>query len=153
MGTIAKIQLETVFYFALMVLGVVTLIISLGYGFGSLERPGQGLYPCLVSTLILVFSTILFILKCKSKKSNSLFNLESAKTYILIFITLCLWIVVMPLLGYGIVTLLATFALCKIMKLEGWWKPFAVSISTALFIYLLFGYILYSDLPKGIWGS
>ena len=29
----------------------------------------------------------------------------------------------MPLLGYVVVTLLATYAFCKIMKLEGWWKP------------------------------
>ena len=58
----------------------------------------------------------------------------------------------MPFLGYVIVTLLATYAFCKIMKLEGWWKPLAVSVGTALFIYLLFDYWLYIDLPRGILG-
>jgi hypothetical protein len=66
--------------------------------------------------------------------------------------TFCLWIAVMPFLGYVIVTLLATLAFCKIMKLEGWWKPLAVSAGTALFIYLLFDYWLYIDLPRGILG-
>jgi hypothetical protein len=58
----------------------------------------------------------------------------------------------MPLLGYVIVTLLATLALCKIMLLEGWRKPLAVAIGTSLFIYLLFDHWLYIDLPRGILG-
>ncbi len=34
----------------------------------------------------------------------------------------------------------------------GWWMPLAVSGGTALFIYLLFDYWLYIDLPRGILG-
>jgi len=64
----------------------------------------------------------------------------------------CPWILMMPLLGYVVVTLLATYAFCRIMKLEGWWKPISVSAGTALFIYLLFDYWLYIDLPRGFWG-
>ena len=64
----------------------------------------------------------------------------------------CLWILLMPLFGYVVVTLLATYGFCKIMKLEGWWKPLSVSAGTALFIYLLFDYWLYIDLPRGILG-
>jgi hypothetical protein len=65
--------------------------------------------------------------------------------------TFCLWILVMPLLGYVLVTLLATYAFCKIMRLEGWRKPLAVSGGTALFIFLLFDYWMYIDLPRGFW--
>ncbi len=63
-----------------------------------------------------------------------------------------LWILVMPWLGYVVVTLFITFGIAKIMKLEGFWKPFSISAGTALFIYLLFDYWLYIDLPKGILG-
>jgi hypothetical protein len=38
------------------------------------------------------------------------------------------------------------------MKLEGWVKPLAVSGGTALFLYLLFDYWMYIDLPRGILG-
>jgi hypothetical protein len=38
------------------------------------------------------------------------------------------------------------------MKLEGWVKPLAVSAGTALFVYLLFDYWLYIDLPRGLLG-
>jgi len=77
---------------------------------------------------------------------------RGASTLILMTATFCLWIVAMPFLGYVVVTLLATIALCKIMMLEGWWKPLVVSVGTALFIYLLFDHWLYIDLPRGILG-
>jgi hypothetical protein len=38
------------------------------------------------------------------------------------------------------------------MKLEGWGKPILLSAVVALFIYLLFDYWLYLDLPRGIFG-
>ena len=84
--------------------------------------------------------------------SAPLFDRGGIKTFLLMTAAFCLWIIVMPFLGYVIVTLLATYAFCKIMKLEGWWKPLAVSAGTALFIYLLFDYWLYIDLPRGILG-
>jgi len=77
---------------------------------------------------------------------------EGIKTFLLMTATFCLWIAVMPFLGYVIVTLLATYAFCKIMRLEGWWKPLALSAGTALFIYLMFDSWLYIDLPRGILG-
>ena len=75
---------------------------------------------------------------------------EGAGTLALMTLTFCLWILAMPRLGYVVVSLLATYAFCKIMKLEGWRKPLAVSVGTALFIYALFDYWLYIDLPRGI---
>ncbi len=64
----------------------------------------------------------------------------------------CIWILLMPLLGYGVVTLLVTWAFCKIMRLEGWWRPLAVSPGRAAFIYLSFDSWLYIDLPRGFRG-
>jgi hypothetical protein len=57
------------------------------------------------------------------------------------------------LLGYVVVTAIATFAFGKTMKLEGSRKPLALAGGTALFIYLLFDKWLYIDLPRGIFGS
>ncbi len=144
--------IETVFDFILMVLGIIILIISWGYGFGSFRRPGPGLYPFFIGALVLLFSAILLALEMKPKKSEPIFSKGGALTFILMVITFFLWIVVMPLLGYVIVTLLATFAFSKVMRLEGWWKPLAVSVGTAFFIYLLFDYWLYIDLPRGLLG-
>ena len=146
------IRLEMVFDLFLVLLGIVIVIVSFGYGFGSLRRPGPGLYPFFIGVAVLVLSLFVTISELRSKTDPHLMDREGIKTFVLMTVTFCLWIVAMPLLGYVIVTLLATCAFCKIMKLEGWWKPLAVSAGTAFFIYLLFDYLLYIDLPRGLLG-
>ena len=49
-------QIEILFDFLLMVLGVAIIIISLAYGFGTFRRPGPGLYPFFIGVSIVVFS-------------------------------------------------------------------------------------------------
>ncbi len=140
------------FDFILMVLGLVIITISLTYGFGTFRRPGPGLYPFFIGVAIFVFSMVLLISELRSPMGAPIFAQKGHKTFLLMIATFCLWIIVMPFLGYVIVTLLATYTFGKIMKLEGWWKPLAVSAGTALFIYLLFDYWLYIDLPRGFLG-
>lgn len=147
------LQPELFFTFLLMALGIVIIIVSLRYGFGALRRPGPGLYPFFVSLIIISSSIILLILGLKSKSSGPLFTKSGLKTFLLMVITFCLWIITMPVLGYVIVTFAVAFAFCKIMKLEGWLKPLALSVGTALFIYVLFDVWLYIDLPRGILGK
>jgi hypothetical protein len=152
MGKLKVFQFEPWFDFVLMALGVVIMMISLTYGFGTFRRPGPGLYPFFIGVSIFVFSMVLLISELRSPMGAPIFDRKGYKTFLFMIATFCLWILVMPFLGYVIVTLLATYAFGKIMKLEGWWKPLAVSAGTALFIYLLFDYWLYIDLPRGILG-
>ena len=147
-----KIHPEVIFDFLLFVLGAVILIVSLGYGFGTLKSPGPGMYPFFVGLIVVCFGGVIVIKELRSGKAESRVTASAAKTFVLMIVTCALWIVVMPFLGYVIVTFLATYAFCKIMKLEGWVKPLALSIGTAVFVYLLFDYWLYIDLPRGILG-
>ena len=152
MGKAARLRLATCFDFLMLVLGIVIAVVSWGYGFGSFGRPGPGLYPFFIGSAIAVFALFILISELRSDTAKPALDTKGAVTLVLMTATFCLWIVAMPLLGYVVVTLLAAFAFCKIMKLEGWWKPLAVSGGTALFIYLLFDYWLYIDLPRGILG-
>ena len=136
----------------MLILGIVIAVVSWGYGFGSFARPGPGLYPFFIGAAIALFAFFILLAELRSDTAKPVLDKEGAVTLILMTVTFCLWIVVMPLLGYVLVTLVAAYAFCKIMKLEGWWKPLAVSGGTALFIYLLFDYWLYIDLPRGILG-
>ena len=145
-------RLEIFFDFFLLALGVAITIVSLGYGVGTLARPGPGFYPGLIGVAIAIFSFFILASELRSTTNETVLDREGAITLTLMTTTCCLWIVAMPLLGYVVVSLLATFAFCKIMKLEGWLKPLAVSGGTALFLYLLFGYWMYIDLPRGILG-
>lgn len=147
-----RFSLEAFLDLLLLVLGVAIAVVSLGYGFGSPARPGPGLYPFFVGAGIAAFSLLLLISELRSPHRVSPLDRGGFKTLALMTGTFCLWILVMPLLGYVLVTLLATYGFCKVMKLEGWRKPLAVSAGTALFIYLLFDYWLYIDLPRGILG-
>ena len=152
MGQREKFHTESLFDLVLTILGGVIMMISLAYGFGTFRRPGPGLYPFFIGLSIFVFSIALLIAEFRSPRSVPLFAAGGVKTFLIMTATFCLWIVVMPVLGYVPVTFLATLAFAKIMKLEGWWKPLTVSTGTALFIYLLFDYWLYIDLPRGILG-
>ena len=147
-----RFGLERFFELLLLCLGVAVAAVSWGYGFGSLARPGPGLYPFFVGVAIAVFAFFTLLSGLRSEVAGIAIDTERVKKLVLMSLTFCLWILAMPLLGYVIVTLLATFAFCKIMNLEGWWKPLAVSGGTALFIFLLFDYWLYVDLPTGILG-
>ena len=73
------------------------------------------------------------------------------KTFLSMIGAFVFWIIAMPYLGYPIATLITAFCLCKIMNLEGWLKPSILSAAMALFVYLLFDYWLYIDLPRGFW--
>jgi len=146
-----RFSLETAFDLLLTLLGAVIILVSLGYGFGSFRRPGPGLFPFFVGLFIFIFSGVLSISGLRSPAPLALLNREGMKTFLLMIVFFCLWILIMPLIGYVVVTLLVTFGFCRVMKLEGWWKPISVSAGTTLFIYLLFDYWLYIDLPKGFW--
>jgi hypothetical protein len=142
--------LETGFDLLLLVLGCVITYVSWGYGFGSMARPGPGLYPFFIGIAIAVFSFVILVSHLKTPAGEALLDKDETKTLLYMAAAFCLWIAAMPLLGYVVVTLIATYAFCKAMKLEGWYAPLAVSTGTALFIYVLFDYWLYIDLPRGV---
>lgn len=141
--------------FDVLLLGIGGLVAytAWGYGFGSLARPGPGLYPFFVGAAIAGFSAILLASHLKSAPRHEPFEKGQPSTLALMAAAFCFWILAMPLLGYVVVTAIAAFAFSKTMKLEGWRKPLALSCGTALFIHLLFDKWLYIDLPRGIFGN
>jgi hypothetical protein len=152
MQQVFRFTLETVFLVLLFVAGCAIGAISWGYGFGSVNQPGPGLYPFFVGAAIAVFAALLLVFQLRSGTGSAGPDAQGARTLFLMTLTFCLWILAMPLLGYVLVTLLATCAFSKIMRLEGWVKPLVLSAGTALFIYLMFDHWLYIDLPRGILG-
>jgi hypothetical protein len=143
---------ERVAHLAISLASILIMFLSASYGLGSAAKPGPGMYPFVVGLLILGFSLFLFVSSLRCEKKGAMFEAGQVRIFALFIGACCFWILAMPYLGYPAVTLLATFFIAKIMKLEGWVKPLAVSAGTALFIYLLFDCWLYIDLPRGFWG-
>jgi putative tricarboxylic transport membrane protein len=148
-----KLGAEAAVDVVLLAIGGAIAYISWGYGFGSIARPGPGLYPFFVGTAISLFAGILLAAHIKAPPDHESLDRAQRRTLALMAATFCLWILAMPVLGYVIVTGLATLAFSKTMKLEGWRKPIALSAGVALFIYLVFDKWLYIDLPRGIFGA
>lgn len=143
---------ERIAHFVIFLLSILMMGLSLSYGIGTLAKPGSGLYPFAIGLFILPLSLSLFISSLRSRREDSILTRKEIATF-LSFVGACVfWIIAMPYLGYPAVTLFATLFLCKVMKLEGWLKPFILSAGTALFIFILFDYWLYIDLPRGILG-
>jgi len=135
----------------LLVLGVYITIESIRIGFGTLKEPEAGLFPFIGGVIILVSD--IFILFGKRKSSEPLFqDRNGIKIFSALLCIFILWIIAMPSLGYVIVTFLASFVISKVLKLEGWLRSLVLAGGITLFIYLLFDYWLYIDLPRGILG-
>ena len=142
---------ELMFDFLLLILGIVIVLVSWGYGFGTWKRPGPGLYPFFLGLIIILpFSLALIIRGFRAKKSERRFDKSSLITFSLMIVSFIFWIVSLPVLGYVVATFCVTYALGKILRLEGWIRPLILSAGTSIFIYLLFDYWLYIDLPRGI---
>jgi putative tricarboxylic transport membrane protein len=143
---------ERIAHFVIVLLSILMMILSPSYGLGTLGKPGAGLYPFAIGLFIFPLGLFLFISSLRSQTKGSTLNREGIGTFLSFTGACVFWIMAMPYLGYPVVTLLATFFLSKTMKLEGWLKPFLLSAGTALFIFILFDYWLYIDLPRGFLG-
>lgn len=142
---------ELVFNLLIMALGIYVMATSLKIGFGTLREPDAGFFPFVGGLIILVAN--FFVLARESRKNQPLFpNRAGIPIFFMFTAIAACWILVMPYLGYVIMSFLAVLGLSKVMKLEGWGKPLLLSAVVALFIYLLFDYWLYLDLPRGILG-
>jgi putative tricarboxylic transport membrane protein len=149
MNRLPRIRSELVFNIIVMVLAGYIMLVSVQMGFGTLKEPEAGFFPFLGG--VLLFFANLFVLGEKERQADSVFK-QSSEIFILLKIALLFvfWIVLMPRLGYVIVTLLTVFGMSKVLKLEGWVKPILLSVIVSFFIYLLFDYWFYLDLPRGI---
>jgi len=136
----------------IMMLAIYIIIYSVvDIGFGTLRSPQSGLFPFISGILILI--TDIAVMLQKSKETEPAFeNRSQIKTFFYILIVFVSWIVVMPYLGYVIISFLVIVLIAKIMKLEGWLKPIVLAVGITVLIYLLFDYWLYIDLPRGILG-
>lgn len=146
-----KSKLELIFNAILMGLGLYVIIVSIRIGFGTLKEPDAGFFPFVGGMVILI--TDILVLAERPKARGSTLISGSGFRMLLLFTILCVfWIMAMPYLGYVIVTFVAAFGLFKVLKLEGWLRPLLFSVLLTVFIYLLFDYWFYLDLPRGILG-
>ena len=145
---------EGIFNLSVFVLGVVVIAESVRLGFGGLEQPGAGLFPFFAGLTICTAQLFVIIKSVfrKGKQTEFPANKGATKRLAALIAVLVGWIVVMPFLGYILVTFAAVFAFAKLLGLKGWGRPLLLSAGTSLGVYLLFDRLLYLDLPRGLLG-
>ncbi|MBM4278156.1 MAG: tripartite tricarboxylate transporter TctB family protein [Deltaproteobacteria bacterium] len=147
---------EFIFVVALTLFSLIILFMSLQLGFGKIRSPGAGFFPAFISMFGFVLGILLIVRSFRMMRSQelrkTLTDRKGSLRLMAMIIAFCCWLVLMPWLGFILVTFLATFAFAKIMGLEGWIKPIILAIGGSVFIYLLFDVWFYADLPRGFLG-
>ncbi len=140
-------------HFILTVLGLLIIAESVQIGFGTLRKPGSGLFPFLCGIIFFLLNITPLVRPQAVNHRPSLFaDKDENKTFLLLLLTFFSWILVMPYLGWLLITFLVTLSFSKILKLEGWKKPILLSLGNTALSYFLFDYCLYLDLPRGFGG-
>lgn len=143
---------ESIINFILAMLGLMIIVESVQIGFGTLRKPGSGLFPFLCG-IIIFLNIVPFISPPAVKPHTSLFaSKDENKIFLFLILSFFSWILLMPYLGWLLITFFVTLSFSKILKLEGWRKPLLLSLGNTALSYLLFDYCLYLDLPRGLGG-
>jgi hypothetical protein len=143
---------DKLFSALLFILGLIIIVGSLQIGFGRFTKPGPGLFSFFCGLILCIQSILSNVLKKKRREKEDVLKDPGAiRKFVFSIITLVLWIILMPFLGWLPLTFFVTLSFAKIMQLEGWIKPLLLASANTLFSYFLFGYLLLIDLPNVFW--
>lgn len=145
-----SISAESIFNALLIFFSLFVIYESWKMGFGTLARPGSGLFVIACGVAILLLN-LKILLKKSHPTQASILTVREKKKFLIILVTFLGWLFFIDWLGYVLVTFLATVYLSKVLGLPGWRQSLLLAFGTALACYLLFDYILYLDLPRGFW--
>lgn len=125
--------------------GVLGAVLALGYGLGSLDRPGPGLWPFAISVVITVLGLTLLVggrqgTDTERFSRSSLIPAAGIATFIGLG-------ALMPVIGFEIPSLLLCAIWLRLLGGESWRSTVLVSVGTVAAFYALFIYGLRVPLP------
>jgi putative tricarboxylic transport membrane protein len=141
-------------YLAFSLLGVGYLAGSLALPVGTVEQPGAGVFPRIVGILILCLSIPGLIGALKSRDTGQQTNEsifpqgKDLARVVAITGTILLFVLCLPLLGYGICSAFLMGSVLRLMGMNRWNKIIIIAILTAGASYGLFA-VLDIPLPRG----
>jgi putative tricarboxylic transport membrane protein len=126
-------------------IGVVGAVLSYGYGLGSIEKPGGGLWPFVVSLVIAALSAVLLVTGRKLTDSEAF--TRSSVLPVIGVVTFVAFGFLMPVIGFEIPALVLCAVWLRILGGESWRNTIVVSVVTVAVFYFLFLYGLRIPLP------
>jgi putative tricarboxylic transport membrane protein len=128
-----------------LVIGVGAAVLAHGYGLGSLKRPGPGLWPFVVSIVIVCLAAVLLVI---GRRLDDDEKFTKASVLALVggatFVGLA---VLMPTIGFEIPAIALCIVWLRFLGGETWRSTIVISLCTTAAFYLLFLYGLRISLP------
>jgi hypothetical protein len=128
-----------------LVVGIGGAVLAHGYGLGSLRRPGPGLWPFVVSIVIVCLATVLLVIGRRLDDDEkftraSFLALVGGATFIGLA-------VLMPTIGFEIPAVALCIVWLRFLGGETWRSTIVISVAMTAAFYLLFLYVLKIPLP------
>jgi putative tricarboxylic transport membrane protein len=128
-----------------LAIGVGAAVMAYGYGLGSLHQPGPGLWPFVVSVLIVALSALLLVVG-RGLTDSEKFTRSSVLAAVGA-ITFVAFGLLMPLIGFEIPAVLLCVIWLRFLGGESWRNTVVISVLTTAVFYVLFLYGLRIPLP------
>ncbi len=136
---------QTVGALVTLAIGIGGMVLALDYGLDGLRRPGPGLWPFVVATVITVLSAVLLVVGRRLEDSVSFSRVSLLPAIgVLTFVGLG---VLMPIIGFEIPSLVLCAIWLRFLGGESWRSTAVVSVATVAVFYALFHYGLSIPLP------
>ena len=101
-------KLEALFCLGLAVFFTVILVLSVQMGFGSAKNPGTGFFPAFLSLFGIAFSIPLLVRQLsargRTEPGKRIFAAGQRRRFLAMIATFCGWLILMPWLGFILVT-------------------------------------------------
>ena len=127
---------------------------SLGIGVGALRTPGPGLFPLAGGILLAVLSAIILLRAFfeQGEKAATTTEKENENTRFVVyaFLGILAYALILQWLGFLLSTFFLVIFFLKIFEDKKWWVMLLTAAIVSSTCYILFDYILQSDLPLGI---
>jgi putative tricarboxylic transport membrane protein len=128
-----------------LLIGLAGAWLAHGYGIGTLRRPGPGLWPFIVSCLIIVLAVVLMVVgrhldDTEKFTRSSLLVAVGAATFVALGFLL-------PVIGFEIPAVLLGIVWLRFLGGESWRSTIVISVLTTAAFYGLFLYALSVPLP------
>jgi putative tricarboxylic transport membrane protein len=139
----------------LMALAGLTLVEAGRLPFGTLRTPQAGFWPLILGVVLTVLSLIHFgkTITRRAEKGSPFWAEPGAwKKIGLVVVSLFGFGFLFEPLGYLISVFLLICFLLRIVKPLKWWQVFVVALLSSVLSYLIFGSLLNTPLPSGIFG-
>jgi hypothetical protein len=125
--------------------GVGGAAMAYGYGLGSLHHPGPGLWPFVVSVVIVVLSVLLVVVG-RGLDDSEKFTRSSVMAAVGA-VTFVAFGLLLPLIGFEIPAVLLCVIWLRFLGGESWRSTIVISLVTTAVFYALFLYGLRIPLP------